>query len=315
MVRALLIAGILAFAGPALAGPTAVIGGVTVNRYDYALKAGYDGARPLSLAPSTNEGWTPKSPTDYPQQWPEAWITWGQPFAPYVFASDAAIMLGESRRDGDPWIYQQMALNLDAMAMELTETLPSGATQIVHRFGYDVGENFAMPAGFRGAFANSMVAIGYLHFYEMDRQPAYLIKAQKMLDGITDVSGKQRLFTVDSGGFIWFEEVIAGDKAMGVYNGHMAAVFAMLEYRRVTKSTRYDPAIEAGITTMAHWLPVQRRPEGYFAYSRDFPTTPDYGQERAVFMVEALCSVTSDFGLCGEAKAFRQDFTYRATKR
>ncbi|KQY35430.1 hypothetical protein ASD38_02390 [Caulobacter sp. Root487D2Y] len=304
----------LVVAVPAAAGPVTLVGGVKVNCYDYTLQLGFDAAGPISLAPSTNDGWTPQSPTDYPVPWPADWVKRGQSFNPYTFALNAGVILGESHRKGVLPVYERMALNLDAVAAERTETLPSGATQIVHKFGYDVGDEISMPPGFRGAFANAMTAIGYMHFYEMTQKPAYLLKAQKMLDGITDTSGSQRLFTVDSGGYLWFEEIIAGTKALGVYNGHMGALFAMLEYRRITKSNRYDVPIEAGITTMAHWLPLQRRPEGYFGYSRDFPAMADYGQERAVIMAEALCAVTSDYALCGEAKAFRQDFTYRATK-
>ena len=224
-------------------------------------------------------------------------------------------MLGESDRDGVLPVYAQMAQSLDAMAVERTEILPSGATQIVHKFGYDVSVDISMPPGFRGAFANAMTAMGYLHFYSMTKNRLYLTKAKNLLDGMTDTSGTQKLYTVDPEGYLWFEEVIAGDKYLGVYNGHMGAVLVMLEYRRVTGSERYDAAIRAGITTMAYWLPLQRRPEGYFGYSRDFPLVPDYGQERAVILAEALCAVTSDYGLCGEAKAFRNDFTYRTTKK
>ncbi|HWU15761.1 MAG TPA: D-glucuronyl C5-epimerase family protein [Caulobacter sp.] len=295
----------------ALAGPTAKIGGKIVNCYPYTLASGFEATRPLSLAPSENGAWQPKTPTDYPFPWPAAWIAWGQPFNPYTFALDAAVMRGEAKRRAPNPIYSQMAANLDKMAMEVTQILPSGSTQIVHKFGYEVGAGINVPPGFRGAFANSMVAVGYMHLNQMTGDKAYLLKARKMLDGMTDTSGPQPLFTIDANGYLWFEEVISKDVNIGVYNGHMGAVFAMLEYRRLTKDPRYDEAIRAGITTMAYWLPQQRRPEGFFAYARDTLHSADYGQVRAVIMAEALCAVTTDYGLCGEAKAFRSDYDYR----
>lgn len=289
-----------------------LLGNETVRSKYYPLNKDINFARIISVAPSINNNWQPKSKTDFPIPSPKSWESYKEGVNSYNFASNAAVMLGtiaQPRGNSLRPLLFSMATELDKIATETSIETPNGGLQIYNKFSYSqkAGPNYTdvtIPPGWGSAFANAFFANGYLSLYQMTNNRTYLIKAYRYLKGIIDQDAKQKLYVVDDN-YLWFEMVASDTVKIRPYNGHIAVIASMLNFKKLTGSYEFDQFIHAGILTMETHLPNQIRPKGFFGYAPENPDLPDYGQERALNYSVFLCDLTRNQNICNNAANFR----------
>ena len=174
---------------------------------------------------------------------------------------------------------------------------------------------------FFGAFMNNVTACGLLFLYEATGIERYILLADRLLMTSVDQASAIPLSSDRGEGDFWLHEYVFMTDERGpwadiqatkiwsqtrIYNGHIHALLPLMRMRVMTGSSDYDEAIEKAVATMAKWLPRQIYEDKYFSYGPDMPIYPDYGQKRALHLMEALSVLTGDSDIAAATKDARE---------
>ena len=118
--------------------------------------------------------------------------------------------------------------------------------------------------------------------------------------------------TMDAHGYLWFEEYAADVEPL-VINGHVFALYGVYEYALLTDDPDAVDFFDGGATTIRHYLPTFRVPDGisYYCVREGYCQRPEW-QHAAyhpihIQQLELLAAMTGD-GLFEEAAdQFRSD--------
>lgn len=260
------------------------------------------------LRPPIPRGWEPTGPESFRYEWDEKYVkNYNQKFSPWAFTRNCAAVLGHVQRNGKSELMRDMA---DALVRVLEPHIQAiGLNRYVrNRFEYHYLHH-KMKSPFFGAFMNNVTAYGLLYLYEATGVERHLLLADRLLMTSVDPVSVIPLSSDKGDGDFWLHEYVFMTDEHGpwadiqvskiwsqarIYNGHIHALLPLMRMRAMTGSSDYDEPIEKAVATMAKWLPHQVYQEKYFSYSPDMPIFPDYGQKRALHLMEALSLLTGD---------------------
>lgn len=96
---------------------------------------------------------------------------------------------------------------------------------------------------------------------------------------------------VDRGGYLWFEEFSTACPGR-VFNGHMFALFGVLDYYRATGDPRARALVDAAVTTVEHYLPQMRNPGHLSSYGVTATGPNAYYHPVHIAQLDTLSAVT-----------------------
>jgi hypothetical protein len=268
------------------------LGGKHIKAVKAELRPDVDVVSVLSLRTSLN--WTPKGPSDLPVDWPKLYIeTYHQPFEPYTFAINAAIMAYQIKGKA----LKSDAPNIDALLAALkrySDTLSGGALAV--RYDFDnILAGGTIPAGWHSAFGNGAVVIGLLELAEATGDGEIRELADKYVDALRWQGTDSDIVMMDGSDFLWFEETPPlNGKPTHIMNGHIATVFSLYRYWQVTGDETVLPLVRAGLATAARYLPELRRPGQVPAYWLYDTSVPDYGPLRMINMTKTMGAISDN---------------------
>lgn len=266
----------------------------------------------LSTGPHKS-GWIPKHHLDLFRPWPEKYVNhYHQPFNPFAFAINACALATSCKTHGALKTILDQIDYLDLAASSYTETI-GNHTYIRNDFDFPMYWA-TMKKPFYGAFMNAYTAYGYIKLHEATGDDKYFNKALKLITTLTSKDAQIQLSNRDSDGDFWLYEYVFtpqdtelnylkdigteiqedGRMRFRVFNGHIAAIFALMKFRKHTSMSFVDEAIEQSILTMSKNLNLQLFKQKYFSYSIEAAVLPDYGQKRAVHLAKHLAEATDD---------------------
>jgi hypothetical protein len=268
------------------------LGGKNVKAVKPELRQDVDILSALSLRQSLN--WTPKGPDDIPVAWPQAYVEpYRQPFNPYTFAINAAIMAYQIKGK----VLRPDASNIEALLAALkrySDTLPSGSLAVRYDFDNPMFDG-KIAAGWHSAFGNSAVIIGLLELADATGNEDIRELSGKYVDALRWQGENSDIVMVNGSDFLWFEETPPlNGKPTHIMNGHIATVFSLYRYWQVTHDESVLPLVHAGLATAARYLPELRRPGQVPAYALYDKSVPDYGPLRMIIMTKTLSAISDN---------------------
>jgi hypothetical protein len=268
------------------------IGSKNVKAVKAGLHPNVDVLSALSLRHALN--WMPKGPTDIPMEWPKLYVeTYHQPFNPYTFAINAAIMAYQIKGK----VLTAEAPNIYALLGALkrySDTRQGGALAVRYDFDNPTREG-TIPAGWHSAFGNGAAIVGLLELTEATGNEEIRDLAGKYVDALRWDGADSDIVMLDDSDFLWFEETpLLNGKRTHIMNGHIATVFALYRYWQVTGDESVLPLVRAGLATAARYLPEMRRPGQVPAYWLYDTSLPDYGPLRLIIMTKAMGEISNN---------------------
>lgn len=265
-------------------------------------------------------GWEPKGAEDFRYEWDEKYIkNYNQKFSPWSFTKNCAAVLGHVRRHGKSELMREMAEALVCVLMPHIQGI--GLNRYVRNsFEYHYLHH-KMKSPFYGAFMNNVTAYGLLYLFEATGVERHLLLADRLLMTSVDPVSVIPLSSDNAEGDFWLHEYVFMTDEHGpwvqmqiskiwsqarIYNGHIHALLPLMRMRVMTGSCDYDQPIEKAVATMKKWLPRQVYEGRYFSYSPDMPIFPDYGQKRALHLMESLSLLTGDVDITAASTAAKE---------
>ncbi len=260
----------------------------------------------MFLQPPDPGSWTPCSAHDFRFPWDDRYIAdHGQTFSPWVFAKNAAALLGLVRTRGRSALSDDLARNLSEIPAPHLARLGDGLYVANNFRFYYLWREFRPP--FYGAFMNAVTGYGLLQLYEATGCNHYLDLARLLLRTIADPKVPVPLMTAQEGR-IWLHEYVwrsddppppggitqAGWNCAQIYKGHAHALLALMRMRQMTDGTSFDPVIAGAIRTLREEFCDQIFQHRYFSYCKEMPIYPDYGQKRAWHLLHGLALIIRD---------------------
>lgn len=245
-------------------------------------------------------GWRPDvdQPLDaaIPLPWPDQYVTlFKQPFAPYAFRMNAALMCAHARtHPEDASAAGVLAERLFDRMVEYT-TLVDDARFVLYRFAYQY-EDLALASGWTSGLGNAEAIMGTLAIDECWPDPLRLETARELAAAfrVTDTSGPW-FSRVLPDGHVWFEEIAVVDGPVMVLNGHLEATIAL--YTLWDADGRDDDLadlIDDAMAAVVDHIDDYRRPGEVPCYDLTPPCHDDYGPQRTIDQIDVLYQISGD---------------------
>lgn len=135
--------------------------------------------------------------------------------------------------------------------------------------------------------------------------------ATRYVNGLHRFDGQHKnwVTAVDSTQYLWFEEYpLDGNRKAHVLNGHIWTVFSLYYYAQRHRESA--DMLDAGLTSLKHYLPAYRYPGKINRYDRYAEYTPDYFPKNTVDEERSLYAITGDDTFRNMADAFMTDMPY-----
>lgn len=252
----------------------------------------------LACTPAIRPTWLKGDRSALPRPMPKRW-------SPFMWCSNASIIAGHAKDLPSEEIKTLSTILLEMLDKNSHDV--DGRRYTFYDFDYQAA-HYPMVAPWYSALGNGFAAIGLMHLSDATGDRTLMAQAHRYLQSINSPTLSYWL-----DGDFWFSEYAASlenPRDHGVINGHFAAIGALHEWQHRTGSHEFSGSIANGLRTMERWLPRVMM-DGYFAYARETPNTPDYGQQRAVNQARAAYELTGSARLRAIAEKYEHEHNNR----
>jgi len=226
-------------------------------------------------------------------------------------ADYALIMLDGYRQTGNAKYLERAEIQANRLLK--TATHAHDALYFPYPFSFTRHSNPAdgtMVAPWYSALAQGQALSVFVRLYEATGDQKYMSAATLTFNSFRNPRGSDSPWTVfvDASGYLWFEEypINPPDRTL---NGHIFAMFGLLDYWRLTGDPQAKMLLQAGLTTVRHYISEFREVGWISLYGLTYPVRDPHYHVLDTKLLYELYTITGDPYFARMADNFATDYS------